>query len=593
MKINQVLNNFKKLSSIIIQENKKYIVYSIFFIMASIIEPFIGIFILKFIIEAIETGVAFTDLVRFMVIVFLFNIVVTSIRIVVDKFKTLYAKYQLIPMVKRYVKHSIEMDFNDVEDAEVINEMNRASFILLGQINLEIYMNSFNGIIISLGQLMITIYIFIDLNIWILLLIVLVSILNYIVDYKIQKRNFEVHKKIMPEEKRWKYLIELTTNLIFGKTVRLHNLKTYLIDKGVRNRKEYMGLYRKTQNNNRTGDILRAFIALIEELILFSWLVYSAINKALSISNFTVIFNTSNQLNNSLAALSGHIVALYQNDNYLNDFFKFIERVSVMKTPDALDIQDLNTPATIEFKDVSFSYPNNERKILKNINLKITSGERITIIGENGAGKTTLVKLLMRLYDVTEGEILYNGINIKEYNYDQYMAIIATVFQDYKIFISSIYENIAFTEKLDTEIEKLDLILEECGVSEKIKSLPKGGHTILSKLFDEDGIELSGGQMQKIALCRTIYKNSPIIVLDEPTASLSPLAEYDLYAQFDKLVKNKTAIYISHRLSSSRISDKICVLEEGEIIEYGTHNDLIALSGVYSEMFRLQSDYYN
>jgi ABC-type multidrug transport system fused ATPase/permease subunit len=212
-------------------------------------------------------------------------------------------------------------------------------------------------------------------------------------------------------------------------------------------------------------------------------------------------------------------------------------------------------------------------------------------VGENGAGKTTFVKLLMRLYDVTEGEILYDGVNIKDYNYDDYMDVFSTLFQDYKVFAISIYENVTFHENPQDK-DKIDDIFKEYGIFDKVQSLPKKGETIMSKEFEAEGMELSGGQQQRLAICRAVYKNAPFYILDEPTANLSPVAEHDIYLQFDKMVGGKSAIYISHRLSSSKFCDKICVFDKGQIAEYGSHNELMKNDGIYAKMFRLQSQYY-
>nr|WP_240927927.1 ATP-binding cassette domain-containing protein [Paenibacillus thiaminolyticus] len=286
------------------------------------------------------------------------------------------------------------------------------------------------------------------------------------------------------------------------------------------------------------------------------------------------------------------MINLYTINHYINDFFVFLRRQSDLRDHSRqIVIEAGEAPGKFEFVNVSFHYPNDPRTILKNINLTIEPGECLVIVGENGAGKTTLIKLLMRLYDVTSGAILYNGVNIKDYDYDSYMNVLATVFQDYKLFAVSVYENITFkeAEEHDAAVHSL---LEQNNLSAKIQSLPHQERTVLSRRFDRDGVELSGGQAQRIAFCRAMYKQSQVIILDEPSASLSPIAENEMYIHFSQMIKNKTTIFISHRLSSSSISDKICVLDDGEIVEYGTHNELILRNGLYKEMYEIQSQYY-
>jgi len=245
----------------------------------------------------------------------------------------------------------------------------------------------------------------------------------------------------------------------------------------------------------------------------------------------------------------------------------------------------------IEFKNVSFKYPGTEVFVLKNISLSLTIGERLAVVGMNGAGKTTMIKLLCRLYDPTEGEILLNGIDIKKYDYDEYLELFSVVFQDFKLFAFPIGENVAcYNEFNGDEIEKC---LEEAGVLDRVQRMKKGIGTAIGKNFDEEGVDISGGEKQKIAIARALCKDASIIILDEPTAALDPISEFEIYSKFDHLVGNKTAIYISHRLSSCRFCHDIVVFHEGEIIQRGTHEKLIGnKNGKYSELWNAQAQYY-
>jgi ABC-type multidrug transport system fused ATPase/permease subunit len=237
--------------------------------------------------------------------------------------------------------------------------------------------------------------------------------------------------------------------------------------------------------------------------------------------------------------------------------------------------------------------------ILDNISIKIGAGEHLSIVGLNGAGKTTFIKLLCRLYDPTSGEILVNGVNIKEYDYNQYMALFAPVFQDFRLFAFPIEENITLVDEDDKEYytgdeaERIEKIIEMVNLAQMMEKLEKGKKTTLFKYFEENGIEPSGGEQQKIAIARALYKSSPVVILDEPTAALDPIAEYEIYKQFHTLVGDKTAFYISHRLSSCRFCDTIAVFSEGKIAEYGNHDTLIKMAGgIYAKMFEAQAQYY-
>ena len=253
--------------------------------------------------------------------------------------------------------------------------------------------------------------------------------------------------------------------------------------------------------------------------------------------------------------------------------------------------EDGDNDYEIEFRNVSFRYPGSEKYVLKNFSFKFRTGERLAVVGMNGSGKTTFIKLLCRLYDPTEGEILLNGIDIRKYDYREYMTIFSVVFQDFKIFAFSIAQNVAAS--LDYDKAKAESCLVKAGFGERLATLPEGVETYLYKNFDKEGIEISGGEAQKIALARALYKDAPFIILDEPTAALDPVAEFEIYSRFNEIIGKKTAIYISHRLSSCRFCDDIAVFHEGCLVQRGSHEELSAdREGKYYELWQAQARYY-
>ena len=245
----------------------------------------------------------------------------------------------------------------------------------------------------------------------------------------------------------------------------------------------------------------------------------------------------------------------------------------------------------VEFRDVSFKYPSTGTYVLKHVNLKFKVGEKLAVVGMNGSGKTTFIKLMCRLYDPTEGEILLNGVNIKKYDYNEYMSIFSVVFQDFRLFSFSLGQNVSASASYDRE--NVIECLKKAGFAERLNSLPNDLDTFLYKDIDADGIEISGGEAQKIALARALYKNAPFIILDEPTAALDPIAEAEVYSNFNSIVGDKTAIYISHRLSSCRFCDRIAVFDSGSVVQFGTHDELVAdENGKYHELWHAQAQYY-
>lgn len=245
----------------------------------------------------------------------------------------------------------------------------------------------------------------------------------------------------------------------------------------------------------------------------------------------------------------------------------------------------------IEFRNVSFKYPRTENYVLRNVNLKFKIGEKLAVVGMNGSGKTTFIKLLCRLYDPTEGEILLNNVDIRKYDYKEYMSIFSVVFQDFKLFSFGLGQNVSASFHYNEELTKK--CLEKAGFYGRLQSMKKGLETSIYKDLDEEGVEISGGEAQKIALARALYKDAPFIILDEPTAALDPIAEYEVYSKFNEIVQDKTAIYISHRLSSCRFCDVIAVFDGGQIVQRGVHDRLLQdTHGKYYELWNAQAQYY-
>jgi ATP-binding cassette subfamily B protein len=270
---------------------------------------------------------------------------------------------------------------------------------------------------------------------------------------------------------------------------------------------------------------------------------------------------------------------------YLKDFFSYEPKI----VGGALEAGEFES---LEFRNVTFKYPSADKNALENISFKINKGDTVAVVGINGAGKSTLVKLMLRFYDPDSGEILYNGINIKEYNLDSYRNAFACVFQDYKNFAISVFENVMCRECSEEDKLLARKALEQSGAWQKIETFENGGETLLTREFDENGAGLSGGENQKLSTARLFAKEFQLAILDEPSSALDPIAEYKMYENLVEATKQKTVIYISHRLSSAVLSDRIYVIDGGRIAETGTHTELMANGGSYAEMFTLQASRY-
>ena len=327
----------------------------------------------------------------------------------------------------------------------------------------------------------------------------------------------------------------------------------------------------------------------LAELSISLW-VFKALVGLFSIGSVVQYVGAINQFTNGLSQLITSASDFWLNAEYVKLYLDFLNTPSP-KYRGTLPVEKRNdNEYEFEFRDVSFKYPGTDAYALKNFSLKLRIGERLAVVGMNGSGKTTMIKLLCRLYDPQEGEILLNGINIQKYDYNEYLSLFSVVFQDFQLFAFSAGQNVAAAVKYDNS--KAMECLDKAGVGERIRQMAKGIDTPLYKV-DEDGVEISGGEAQKIALARALYKDAPFIVLDEPTAALDPVAEYEIYSKFNEIVGTKTAIYISHRLSSCRFCDDIAVFHQGEMIQRGSHEELLKnQKGKYYELWNAQAQYY-
>ncbi len=281
---------------------------------------------------------------------------------------------------------------------------------------------------------------------------------------------------------------------------------------------------------------------------------------------------------------------LRSNAEYLKPVYEFLDTPNKMYQGSLTTEKRSDRKYEIEFRDVSFKYHGTDTWALRHVYMKFDVGERLAVVGENGSGKTTFIKLLCRLYDPTEGEILLNGIDIRKYRYDNYLALFSVVFQDFKLLSQPLGQNVAAAEDYDRT--RAEECLRKAGFGQRLAELPKGLDTCLYREFEDDGVEVSGGEAQKIALARVLYQDAPFIVLDEPTAALDPEAEAEVYTKFNDIVEDKTAIYISHRLSSCRFCDEIAVFDHGRVVQQGNHDALVEAEGKYQALWEAQAQYY-
>ncbi len=424
-----------------------------------------------------------------------------------------------------------------------------------------------------------------------LLLIIVINIgLNTLWNAKKNALQRKYFGQFSDLNRAFSYIFYKLSDFRYGKDIRLYQAEEMMVQNADQYNQSITTVWKNQAEEGLKYNLGIRMLTTVRNSISYLYLGYLAIKKIISIGDFTMYLNACDTFGNSADTLLSQWQELIKKGFFMLEFVTFMSiKEHLFSGNTECDFEEI--PA-IEFKNVSFAYPGSDKLILQDISFQIKSGEHIAIVGVNGAGKTTIIKLLCRLYEVTDGEILVQGVNIKNYRYEDYMKLLGVVFQDFKLLAFSVGENITLNQETGNETKLLDAILK-VNLKNRIGDLPKGVNTAIYHYFEEDGFEPSGGEQQRIAIARALYKDAKIVILDEPTAALDPIAESEIYEHFHELVGGKTAIYISHRLSSCKFCDKIIVLSEGGIAESGNHKELMAQkAGLYAMLYNKQAQYY-
>ncbi|NLX62423.1 MAG: ABC transporter ATP-binding protein [Tissierellia bacterium] len=401
-------------------------------------------------------------------------------------------------------------------------------------------------------------------------------------------------KRGIPENRAFRYLCSVATDFRFAKDLRLYKGDKFFIKKAEEIMDKILIINHEYFTKHGFWNGLTQSIVQIQITITFIILGLSLLATRITAGTFTMLYAASNQLGRSFNSLIQGYTDLITLSVYLDPYYEFLNIEEIEKEGEVPN-NFLIKPASIAFEDVTFRYPTAKEDILKNINFKVYPGETLAIVGKNGAGKTTIVKLLCRLYRPQKGRIFINGIDILSLPIEEYKKQLSIVFQDFKLLPIKLNENILGKEErfiTEKETEMIWSKLEETGVKSWVEGQPKGIKSYLTKILDDNGLLPSGGQEQKIAITRALARDGSIVILDEPTAALDPKSEEEIFENMLKLTEEKTSIFISHRLSSTRIADRIIVLDKGEIAEVGTHEELMEQNGLYANMYNTQAKQY-
>lgn len=490
---------------------------------------------------------------------------------------------------RAFAKKIMSVEYRYLEDPHFLDLKERATFAMMNQGAISnLIANSVNLLnqLITVAGLVV---IMLRLS-WVLVAALLVTVgIILLIQASFSKYQQQFFKDVLPVNRKYGYYVNLAFEKAAHKDFRLYDMGDMVGDTITSYNREinkwFGGMYRKM------GLFMGLFqvVVVLQTTLAYGYVASRTLGGGIGIGDLTMYVTSAINFSSAVIALGTAVVMMLQMLGYLEPF------AELMRVPDAAACtgrKKLDKVRSIRFENVSFAYPKTDKKVLDGISFEIREGEKISIVGLNGAGKSTIVKLLCRLYKPDSGRILINDADIFEYEQESYLAAIAAVFQDFKLFNFTIQENIT-TKPAGVDDEKVERILSEVGIAEKVRSLPKGMQTLFGKEYDEEGVEFSGGQAQKIAIARALYKDASLVILDEPTSALDPIAEAEIYENFNQMVGDKTAIYISHRMSSSVFCDRILVVNGGKIEAYGPHKKLMEdENGLYARLFASQAENY-
>lgn len=426
--------------------------------------------------------------------------------------------------------------------------------------------------------------------------VILILLVTYMIDgmvaVKVRKWEVSIKDERAVISRRLGYVLDDISNALMAKDIKIYKMMNWINDSTDKYIGQSKELEQRVQRRYTGQQLAEVVLTFLRNGAAYLYLIWKMFHSDMTIGDFTLYFGAITGFGQWLSQIVGRIGNL-SNANYRVDDYRYLaEMKDHMKREGGVEIPNADKPCELKFEDVCYRYEGSDHDTLHHINLVIHPGEKLAIVGNNGAGKTTFIKLACGLLEPTEGRIYFNGIDIREFNRDDYYKMMSASFQNVCILPMSIATNIGCDQEENMDQEKMKYAIDLSGLSEKIESLPNGVETGLVSSVVRGGIDLSGGEKQKLMLARAIYKEAPLIVLDEPTAALDPIAEQEMYLKYNNLTKNRTAIYISHRLSSTRFCDRIILLDGGNIAEMGNHEELMKLLGKYRKLFDVQSQYY-
>ena len=568
--------------------DKRSLIYFLIRVPALVLQPIVTAYIPKAMIDCIDKGATVGRLT--LVVGLLSVLVVLTTWLAPFMQELLNGSARIIRM--RYAvlafRKNLNTDYTNIENPEDREKNKRAmEFYRSYYSGSADFLDSSNQFCVCIVGVIASLMLIYKINFIMILVILATCVCEFFLLKFLNKKEKKTKDERSSVFVRFDYYYNLCRDFSAAKDIRLYGFTDYFMSAVARIIYDLEQINQKFMRQNIKVGGTRALLNLLRELVAYAYLTYLVCRGKLSVSDFIFYFGIITGFSNWI------LNAVYQYSNLercCNDCAAFREFVESTDEGENKPNVNFDSVDSIEFKNVSFTYPSAEKSTINDMSFKVGRGENIAIVGENGAGKTTAVKLLCGLYYPTSGEILINGKNNCDFSSDSYFNLFSAVFQDYYFMPMTIAENVCTT--LNYDKEKLFAAFEKAGISDKINTLPDKEKSYMIKDVYKNAVDFSGGEKQKLLLAKAIYKNAPVLILDEPTAALDPIAENELYLKYNEMTSGKISFFISHRLSSTRFCDRILFIKDGKIAESGTHDELMALKGLYYRMYQVQSYYY-
>lgn len=590
-----LFNNIVYVIKMQLKINRMSLVWLVMTIPFDLVLAFLGIYLPKLAVQAAMSGTDYKTFILRLAVIFAAMIVCQVLSSLVGNKQSVSSIRFLNRMIKNQMKKCLLTDYENIESQDFRTLMDRSDQILWrsgGLSAVERISVDLNGLILNVLKYFLFSAVLSFANPFLVVYLTVMPVLNFFAAKYVQKFQFQNKEEMSVLDKRLWYIANIGSSFDASKDIRIYGLTDWIIQKYRDTMKRRMSWNIRVARKNFMASFADIMLILLRDGLAYFILISMTLKNQITVDNFVLYLGAVG----SYASMIGGIISAFSDMSgisfQLNDYREFENYAEKGNRSEGADMPEGNEGCAIRVENLDYKYSSADENTLSDISFDIKPGENISIVGLNGAGKTTLVKVLCGLYSPTRGNVYVNGKNMKDYNIYRYYSLFSAVFQDFTFLPLSIMSNVSCTSEDKSDEERVKWALKMAGIYDKVMSLEEGIHTKLDKQMNEHGIDLSGGEKQKLLIARAIYRDAPILILDEPTAALDAMAERELYQRYAELSKGKTTIYISHRLASAQFCDRIFVMNHGEIAEVGTHDELLKAGGLYSEMFEKQSSYY-